>query len=99
MTEFSETIWRERRLLMLQLLNSQTEGSAGDRAITIALREMDHNVTRDQVQAHLAWLTEQLLVSLITLADGSLTATITQRGADIAAGRSSIPGVLRGGRI
>jgi hypothetical protein len=100
MTEFADRIWEERRLLMLQLLNGMDDGSAGDRSLTLGLRDLGHDrITRDQVQTHLSWMKDQRLISIIPLADGAMAVTITQRGADIAAGRSAIPGVLRGGRV
>lgn len=99
MTEFADFVWEERRLLILQLLDSQVDGSAGDRTLVQGLRAMGHEVTLDQVQTHLAWLSEQRIVNLIKLNGGLLSASITQRGSDLAKGRSSVPGVLREGRV
>ncbi len=57
-------------------------------------------VSRDMLRMHLAWLTEQGLISLRTVeAIGTevRVAKLTGRGDDVAAGRAVVPGVKRPG--
>lgn len=90
----------DQRRQILQLLESQEDGSASDRTLTLALRDLgEGSTTRDQVRDHVLWLSEQRLVTHIELGDGTLIATISERGANVAAGRSRTAGVARKDRI
>ncbi|EDQ2494188.1 ArsR family transcriptional regulator, partial [Salmonella enterica subsp. enterica] len=50
----------------------------------------------DQVKTELRWLEEQSLVRTETL-ESVLVVWLTERGADVAAGRTIVPGVKRPG--
>ncbi len=78
----------------LRLLAELPEYRANDIAITDAVRAVGLACTNDQMRGHLAWLEEQRLVTLLDLG-GVTVATLTERGADVAAGRSTIAGVQR----
>lgn len=96
---FADRVEADRRLFVLQMLAELDSGSANERALTTGLRGMNEDVTIDQVRSLLSWLGGVRLVNVIQLADSSYSATITQRGYDVAHGRSSIPGVSRKDRI
>lgn len=96
---FAERVEADRRLFVLQLLAGLDSGSANERALTTGLRAMNEDVTIDQVRGLLSWLESVRLVSTVALLDGSLSATISQRGHDVAHGRSTVPGVSRKDRI
>lgn len=84
------------RLAVLQLLVGAAGYQANDSVIAQALAALGLPCSRDQLRGHLAWLEEVRLVMLI--ASGTLTvAELTERGNDVAAGRSAIAGVQRPG--
>ena len=91
---YRDAITSDRRLLLLRLLN-EAPGYGGNEAILrAALEGFGHHASRDQVRTDLAWLEEQDLVTTQNMAD-IIVATITPRGADVATGRSVVPGVRR----
>lgn len=83
------------RLSVLQLLDAQPGYLANDSVLHQAVSAMGLACTRDQMRGHLGWLEEQRLVTLLVPAAGIVVATLTERGADVAAGRSIITGVAR----
>lgn len=78
----------------LRLLADLPEYRANDIVITDAVRALGMACTNDQMRGHLTWLQEQRLVTL-TDVSGISVATLTERGAEVAAGRSHITGVQR----
>jgi len=65
-------------------------------SLTTALRLMGNPISRDRLKTQLQWLSEQGLVSLRPVLNISMnTATLTQRGADVAEGLTTVPGVAR----
>jgi hypothetical protein len=58
------------------------------------LPEVGLTPTRDQIKTELAWLAEQQLVTSEDHA-GLVVATLTERGLDVAEGRTVVPGVQR----
>lgn len=84
-----------QRLEVLQLLADQPSGSANDAALCEALNAMSHVVSRDRMRELLFWLAAQgaLHVLDLRMSSGMIVATLTERGHDIARGRSRIAGV------
>ena len=84
-----------QRLEVLQLLADQPNGSANDASLCEALNAMDHVVSRDRMRELLFWLSAQgaLHVLDLRMTSGMIVATLTERGHDIARGRSRIAGV------
>jgi hypothetical protein len=82
------------RSAALRLLADLPEYRANDVVIADAVRAIGHGCTSDQIRGHLTWLEEQRLVTLADLG-GVTIATLTERGADVAAGRTEVPGVHR----
>lgn len=88
--------WNENlRLATLRLLTEAPGYSLNDRLITDALPALGIAATRDQVRGVLSWLGEQDMVRREELGGGLVVATLKERGADIAAGRATQPGVAR----
>ena len=83
------------RLGVLQLLDTQPGYLANDSVLHQAVAALGLACTRDQMRGHLSWLEEQRLVTLLVPAAGIVVATLSERGADVAAGRSVIAGVQR----
>lgn len=83
------------RLSILRLLDQVPAYSANDSILTQSVEQLGLACTRDQMRGHLGWLEEQRAVTLVHPAAGLVVATLTERGADIAHGRSTIHGVQR----
>ena len=83
------------RLAVLRLLAGQASYQANDSVLQQAVHSMGLSCTRDQMRGHLVWLEEQRLVTLMRPNESLLVATLTERGGDVAAGRSVITGVAR----
>jgi hypothetical protein len=84
-----------QRLTVLQLLADQPSGSANDAVLCEALNAMSHVVSRDRMRELIFWLQGQNALHVLDLrmSSGLLVATLTERGHDIARGRSRIAGV------
>lgn len=83
------------RLSVLRLLAEMPGYASNDSMLTDAVNGVGLGCTRDQMRTNLAWLEEQRLVTLLKPTPTLTVATITERGAEIAAGRSIIAGVKR----
>lgn len=91
---FNDALQEDRRLVILQLLQNTPEYTLNSRLLASALPSVGHNPSMDALHADLAWLAEQNLVTTRDI-PGFHLATLTQRGADVAAGRAVAPGVKR----
>lgn len=96
MSQFSDFLRQDQRLVMLRLLAELPGYTSNSSVLVQLLEQFGHVMTRDQVKTELAWLAEQGLVTTDD-AGSVLMAKITERGADVAAGRARQPGVKRPG--
>jgi len=94
MNAWNEHLARHRRLGILRILNEAPGYAANESLLHEAVLQLGVTSTRDQVRSELTWLAEQGLVKTATIGD-LMTATITQRGSDIAQGLTEHPGVRR----
>ena len=93
-TQYADFLRQDQRLVMLRILSEVPQYRANSSVITSLLGEFGHHPSRDQVKAELTWLGEQGLVKVEDI--GSvLVVTLAERGADVAAGRASVPGVSK----
>jgi hypothetical protein len=83
------------RLTVLRLLDGQASYQANDSVLSQAVNAMGLPCTRAQMRGHLSWMQEQRLVTTIEPAAGLVVATLSERGGDVANGRSVIAGVQR----
>ncbi len=85
----------ELRLIILQLLADQPSGSANDASLCEAVNAMGHVCSREKMRELIFWLQGQgaLHVLDLRMSSGLVVATLTERGHDIARGRSRIAGV------
>lgn len=94
--EFCEFLRQDQRLVILRLLAEMPGYKSNSSVLTVALERFGHTASRDQVKTELAWLRDQGLVRLDDM-EAVLVATLTERGADVASGRTTVPGVKRPG--
>lgn len=96
MTKYAQHLTEDRRLVILRILAELPAYRANSSVIYTLLSQWGHAPTRDQVKTDLNWLQEQELLSVEEVASIYL-ATLTERGADVVAGRAIVPGVKRPG--
>lgn len=82
------------RLILLRAMEEAPGYSLNESILHTVVGRFGHNVSRDVIKTELAWLKEQGLVTYEEVL-GYYVVTLTQRGADVAAGRSNVPGVER----
>lgn len=85
------------RLTVLQLLAAQPQGSANDASLCEAVNAMEHVCSRDRMRELIFWLQSQGALHVLDLRtqSGLVVAALTEKGHDIARGRSQIAGVAR----
>lgn len=88
--------WREHlRSSILRTLSKAPQYSANDSIILDVVRSVGFSaVSRAQIRTELSWLQEQGLVRTETI-ETLIIVTLTERGEDVAAGRSTVPGVKK----
>lgn len=85
---------QDQRLVVLRALEQDTAYTLNESILHDILDMFGHKCSRDCVKTHLVWLQEQGLVTVQDVT-GYMVATLTQRGADVANNRVSVPGVKR----
>ena len=93
---FAQLQSENRRCAFLRFLAGDVDYAMNTSLLQSALDAVGHGVSRDCVNADVAWLEEQGLVSREDLG-GIIVVKITQRGLDVAEGRAVVPGVKRPG--
>lgn len=91
--DYAGTLREDRRGQVLRILHDQPSFALNDGVLQDALGRLGHKVARDIVRDDLEWLSERGLVQVERAA--VWIASLTQRGEDVAAGRSRAPGVKR----
>lgn len=93
---FSEIYEEHRRLIILRALENPKIGpSCNDSILQTICLEFGCRSSRDQVKSAATWLEEQGLVKNKIQESGTYIITITQRGAEVATGILTVPGVKR----
>ncbi len=95
MSSFPTFLAEDRRLVILRLLHEQGGYALNDSVLHSALEAMGHQVARSIVRDDVGWLEERQLVTTELISGRVLVATLTERGGDVAAGRSRVEGVKR----
>lgn len=94
---YGDFVTTDRRLAILHILAADPGYSVNHAVMQTALEEIGHTVSRDQVTTDFAWLAEQGLITVDVVHDKVHVARMTARGADVEAGRATVPGVKRPG--
>lgn len=87
-------ITADQRLVILQSLEA-CNNDANQNILQTCLNQYGHDISMDLVRTHLSWLDEQELITIRRLANDLFVAQITQRGLDVANGRTVIDGVRK----
>ena len=94
MNAYTELLDSDRRLVILRSLEEDAGYTLNESVLHSILEAMGHRVSRDRVRTDMEWLAEQGLVTTHEVVSVKV-ATITGRGADVACGRATVPGVKR----
>jgi hypothetical protein len=92
--DYAEHHSRHTRIALLRVLAGAPGFRANSSILHGALDELGLTASRDQVKTEINWLGEQRLVTVVDHS-GLLVATLTERGEDVAGGRTVVPGVQR----
>jgi ribosomal protein L12E/L44/L45/RPP1/RPP2 len=88
------TTTEHRRLAVLKHLESSSEFTSNASILNDVVNGVGVPTSEDQMRACLSWLTEQELIEM-TDHGHVVVATATVRGAEVARGRATHPGVKR----
>lgn len=91
---FQHVISEDIRLVILRALEQVDGYTLNESILHTVVETFGHKCGRDCIRTHIAWLREQGLVTIEEVA-GYFVPTLTLRGADVATGRASCPGVKR----
>ena len=94
MTAYAQHVAEDRRLRVLQILDTAEGYDLNIHILRIELERLGHHPSLDALQIDLSWLEEQGLIKT-HLAGSIVVAAATTRGLDAAHGRARIPGVSR----
>lgn len=89
---YQQLLTEDQRLVILRFLTELPGYKANSSILHNLLATYGHEISRDKVKTELNWLAEQGLITLQDLPP-LLIATLTERGDDVAKGRSTISGV------
>lgn len=91
----AERLRESLRLALLRLLAEAGGYTLNASVLTAAARDLGHHEGRDVIEGELDWLERRAMVTLSRPIDGLTIATLTGRGADVAAGVVTESGIAR----
>lgn len=97
MNKYADYLREDQRLALLRLLSEMPSYRSNSSVLVSVMRTWGHEMSRDQVKTELTWLGEQGLLKIEDNLQAVLVVALTERGADVAAGRVTQPGVKRPG--
>lgn len=92
---YEDTLREHRRLGILITLAQTDTYRSNTSVLQEAVDAYGIPSTRDQIDGEAAWLADQGLVTIKAMENGVTVVKLTERGADVAAGRARVPGVRR----
>ncbi|MFM9881233.1 MAG: ArsR family transcriptional regulator [Burkholderiaceae bacterium] len=92
--DFAAHLTADRRLVLLRVLLESAGYAANEYLLQSMAERLGHVASGDRIRSDLAWLAEQELIALDTVADVQI-ATLLGRGEDVAKGRTEVPGIKR----
>lgn len=92
---YSDLVSADLRLCILRVLHEDVDYAHNEAVLQSALALIGHNISADRLRTELRWLEEQLLITIVDVANTVWVAKLTNRGEDAALGRARAPGVAR----
>ncbi|WP_316978037.1 VpaChn25_0724 family phage protein [Shumkonia mesophila] len=93
--DYRQVVTENRRIAILHILAGDPGYSVNDSVMQTALETIGHTASRDVIRGDFAWLAEQGLVRVDVVNAIIHVARLTERGAEVEAGRATVPGVKR----
>lgn len=91
-----EKIFNEdQRLVILRFLTESNGHTANDSILDDVLDNYGHKISRNKVRSHMRFLEDSGLLTIQTLGEKTLVATVTQHGFDVAMGEAIADGVKK----
>lgn len=94
MSDFKRKMAEDRRLVILRFLHEEPDYRLNVSLLQDALDLMGHRVSRDVILADGSWLADLDLVNVENIGNVQLF-TLTEQGANVAQGRTYVPGIKR----
>lgn len=95
MNKLVNILAEQQRILILQMLNEDSDCRLNEQMLQKGLGMFGHNVSLDKVKTEVAWLEEQGCVTTDTVSPSVILVTLTDRGMDVVNQRTVIPGIDR----
>ena len=93
MNKLVNILAEQQRILILQLLNEDSDCCLNEQMLQKGLGMFGHNVSLDKVRTEVAWLEEQGCVTTEDVNHSVTLVTLTDRGLDVVNQRAVIPGI------
>ena len=94
---YRETFAEHVRICILRLLSELPQYQSNNSILADMVDDYGLQASRDFVNTQITWLEEQGLVRVRRQTPTLLVASLSDRGLDVAMGRSTVPGVKRRG--
>ena len=95
MSNFSEFVKQEIRLVILRLLCEMPQYRSNSSLINSGLHQFGLSCSRDQITTEIHWLKDQGYLEIEAAAGSVLVVKLTSCGEDVACGRSRVPGIKK----
>lgn len=93
--DFEKLLIADRRLAILRFLSEDNDYSLNDSVLQSALYSIGHSVSRDTLRADLSFLKEVGAITYDVPIESVYVAKLSEKGLDIALGRSVVPGIKK----
>lgn len=94
---YQQLLTEDQRLVILRILSELPSYKSNSSVLHNLLGGYGHDISRDKVRTELSWLSEQGLVKIEARTENVIIVVLTERGQDVAAGRSVVSGVNKPG--
>ncbi len=94
MAKLQDLMRENLRLAMLRIAAEVPQGFVNECVLLRGVEALGHIISRDHLLTEIAWLEEQSLIETSSV-QRLLLVKIKRRGADVASGRATVPGVER----
>lgn len=95
MSDYAKHLAEHRRLAILRFLTEALDYSLNESILCDLLAHFGMRVSRDMLRADIAWLADLSLVTVDKALEDVDVVRLTERGNDVAAGRTVVPGIKR----
>lgn len=95
MNKLVNILAEQQRILILQLLNEDSDCCLNEQMLQKGLAMFGHNVSLDKIKTEVSWLEEQGCVTTDAVSHSVVLVRLTDRGLDVVSQRAVVPGIDR----